>query len=119
MEGALESRRQVLAYAFSRGTDAYTMGTCSFSGWEKAENETAIACNGSNAVLWVAGRLEHGFVTWNMSDARRMRSGRLQELESDQQIADSRNGYQDVFPLPSCVLQVRQCWPLRRGLLQQ
>lgn len=41
------------------------------------------------------------------------------EHESDQQIADSRNGYQDVFPLPSCVLQVRQRWPLRRGLLQQ
>jgi hypothetical protein len=44
---------------------------------------------------------------------------RFEEHESDQQIADSRNGYQDVFPLPSCVLQVRQRWPLRRGLLQQ
>lgn len=31
--------------------------------------------------------------------------------------ADSRNGYQDVFSLPSCMLQVWQRWPLRRGLL--
>jgi hypothetical protein len=46
--------------------DAYTMGTCSFSGRDRQGrgHETAIACNGSNTVLRVTGRLEHGYVMW-------------------------------------------------------